>query len=157
MNEHLENKNTIKPITTHYRLELITPDCFKYREKHLANGTTKIYKIPALKRYFAVRIRSKCNSFLKANGCIRIEDRYSTYYLPNLEIAKNFNEYLEDLQQIIISDLEEEYEKNKNKYSEKRLKDLLTKLKYISRRWKTNRPRFNVIQALPVGEWTWKK
>jgi hypothetical protein len=150
MIEETENINLIKPKEKHYRLELLTPDCFKYREKRQPDGTLKIYKIPALKRFFAIRTRSKCNSFLKANDCIRIQDRYSTFYLPSLEIAKNFGYYLDGLKEILEDELKKELEKNKKQGDSKKEEELNKKINYLNKHWQKNKPRFNVIEALPI-------
>lgn len=145
------NKNVIKPITEHLRLELITPDAFKYRERTQPDGTLKIYKIPALKRFFAIKIRSKCNSFLKANGCLRIEDRYSTFYLPSIEVAHNFENYLCGLKEVLESELIEEQEKAEKLGDEKEVQEIRKKINYLNWNWQKNKPRFNVIKALPLG------
>jgi hypothetical protein len=139
----------IKPITEHLRLEMIIADAFKYREKRQPDGTLKIYKIAMNKRFFARQIRSKCNSFLKANDCIRIEDRYSTFYLPNINIAKRFNEYLDDLKEILESELIKEKEKATKKGDYKQEEEINKKIVYLNKHWKKNKPRFNVIKAIP--------
>jgi len=139
----------IKPIETHLRIEVITPDAFKYRERRQPDGTIKIYKIPALKRYFAIKIRSKCNGFLKANGCIRIEDRYSTFYLPSLDLATHFKYYLETLKEVLQSEIEEEKEQATKQGDYKQEEEADKKINYLNKHWQKNKPRFNVIKAIP--------
>jgi hypothetical protein len=154
MIEETENINVIKPIKEHLRIELYVGDAFQYRKTRDEEGKIKVIVIPEkrmLKRYFCTRIRSKLKSFLFANDCIRIEHRYSIYFIPNINVAKQFKEYIEGIKEVIESKELEELERAKKIGDEHEEKEIQKRINYLNKHWHKNKPSFEVIKAIPMA------